>query len=322
MREPYLASGELALQKSDFALAAKTFAAGARKFADDADIWLGLARAHASSDAAEAFKALEKTLQHNRNHTGAQLELADHLIDAEEYEKAAAALDAALKTNPNLPEAHAFRAVLAHLQNDERAERQERAAALKFWPKNPNVPHLIGRKLSQKYRFGEGAALQREALKFDPAFLPAKAQLASDVLRLGDDKEGWQLADEVQTADPYDVVAYNLTALREVLGKFRTVQSAHFTLRMDPHEAAIYGDKALALLERAHLTIPKKYGLDLKERTIVEIFPDQKDFAIRTFGLPGGAGYLGVCFGRVITANSPASRPELRRRRQRCRRRR
>ena len=29
---------------------------------------------------------------------------------------------------------------------------------------------------------------------------------------------------------------------------------------------------------------------------------------IRTFGLPGGDGFLGVCFGRVITANSPASR--------------
>jgi tetratricopeptide (TPR) repeat protein len=49
--------------------------------------------------------------------------------------------------------------------------------------------------------------------------------------------------------------------------------------------------------------------MTLREKTIVEIFPDQKDFAIRTFGLPGGAGYLGVCFGRVITANSPASRP-------------
>jgi tetratricopeptide (TPR) repeat protein len=55
--------------------------------------------------------------------------------------------------------------------------------------------------------------------------------------------------------------------------------------------------------------LTKKYGLTLREKTIVEIFPDQKDFAIRTFGLPGGSGYLGVCFGRVITANSPASRP-------------
>jgi tetratricopeptide (TPR) repeat protein len=40
----------------------------------------------------------------------------------------------------------------------------------------------------------------------------------------------------------------------------------------------------------------------------VEIFPRQQDFAIRTFGLPGGAGFLGVCFGPVVTVNSPASR--------------
>src|SRR5262249_16430032 len=38
-----------------------------------------------------------------------------------------------------------------------------------------------------------------------------------------------------------------------------------------------------------------------------EIFPQQKDFAVRTFGMPGNPGYLGVCFGSVITANSPAS---------------
>ena len=40
---------------------------------------------------------------------------------------------------------------------------------------------------------------------------------------------------------------------------------------------------------------------------IVEIFPQHKEFAVRTFGLPGADGLLGVCFGRVITANSPAS---------------
>jgi tetratricopeptide (TPR) repeat protein len=308
IRDSYLASGDLALAKSDYALAAKTFGAGVKKFANDPDMWLGLARAHAPSDAAESLRALEKTLENNPNHTGAQLQLADHFVDAEEYAKADEALAAALKTNPNLAEAQSYRAVIAHLRNDERTERAARAAALKLWPNNPNVPHLIGRKLSQKYRFAEGAALQREALKFDAMFLPAKAQLASDLLRLGDDKEGWKLADEVQTADPYDVVAYNLTVLRDVLAKFRTLQSPHFLLRMDAHEARIYGDKALALLERAHQTITKKYGLELKERTIVEVFPDQKDFAIRTFGLPGGAGYLGVCFGRVITANSPASR--------------
>jgi tetratricopeptide (TPR) repeat protein len=45
----------------------------------------------------------------------------------------------------------------------------------------------------------------------------------------------------------------------------------------------------------------------LPRRTLVEIFADQGDFAVRTFGMPGNPGYLGVCFGSVITANSPAA---------------
>ena len=308
-RESYLASGELALEKNDYALAAKTFGAAAKKFTDDPDIWFGLAAAYEPSDTEAMLTSLAKALEHNPNHIPAWLLLADHYIDAESYTQSDTAIAAALKVNAHHPEAHAYRAVLAHLRADEKAEKQARAAALKPWSKNPKVPHLIGRKLSQKYRFTEGAALQREALRYDPAFLPAKAQLANDLLRLGQDEEGWKLAEEVQKADPYDVVAYNLTTLRDAMAQFRTLTSEHFTVRMDAREAEIYGDKVLALLERAHSTLTKKYGLEPRERTIVEIFPDQKDFAIRTFGLPGGSGYLGVCFGRVITANSPASRP-------------
>jgi tetratricopeptide (TPR) repeat protein len=63
----------------------------------------------------------------------------------------------------------------------------------------------------------------------------------------------------------------------------------------------------MRLLQRAKLTLCPKYGVELTDPIIVELFHQQKDFAIRTFGLPGGAGFLGVCFGGVITANSPAS---------------
>ena len=128
-------------------------------------------------------------------------------------------------------------------------------------------------------------------------------------MRLGEEAEGWRLAQEVQTADPYDVVAYNLVTLEETLSKFSNLPSAHFVVRMEPHEAEVYGKRVLDLLERAHAQLGAKYGFDAKQKVSVEIFPDQKDFAIRTFGLPGGAGYLGVCFGNVITANSPAARP-------------
>lgn len=309
LRESYLATGDLALEKNDFAMAAKNFNTAVKKFPQDPDAWFGLARAYEPSDQEAMLAALGKVFEFNPNHVGAWLLLANMRIDSEDYDEADAAIKSAFRTNPHDPEAHAYAAVLAHLRNDPKTEAAERAAALKLWRNNPAVPHLIGRKLSQKYRFAEGAELQREALKFDPEFLAAKSQLANDLLRLGKDDEGWKLAEDVQQADPYDVVAFNLTTLRGVIANFRTLNSEHFTIRMDPREADIYGQDALALLERSHDALTRKYGAVLREKTIVEIFPDQKDFAIRTFGLPGGAGYLGVCFGRVITANSPASRP-------------
>jgi len=91
------------------------------------------------------------------------------------------------------------------------------------------------------------------------------------------------------------------------MAKFRTLTNADFILRMSALEAQLYGDRALDLLGRAKAVLCPKYGVELKRPTVVEIFPEQKDFAVRTFGMPGNPGYLGVCFGSVITANSPAS---------------
>jgi tetratricopeptide (TPR) repeat protein len=42
---------------------------------------------------------------------------------------------------------------------------------------------------------------------------------------------------------------------------------------------------------------------------IVEMFPKHDDFAVRTQGLPGMIGALGVCFGQVVVFDSPKARP-------------
>ncbi len=306
-RDAYLASGQLALDKGDFALAAKIYGDALKKFPEDADTHFGLARAFQPSDRPEMLKELEAALSHNANHVPSLLLLADHAIDAEDDALVRKMLDQVQSVNPWHPEAWAYRAVLAHLHNDTNGESEARETGLKFWKTNPSVDHLIGKKLSQKYRFAEGSAFQRQALKFDAMYLPARIQLAQDLLRLGDEEEGWQLAEEVHQRDGYDVTAYNLVGLRETFGKFQSLTNPDFTLRMSRHEAAVYGDRALELLQRAHKRLTEKYGLTPAPPTIVEIFPEQKDFAVRTFGMPENPGFLGVCFGHVVTANSPAS---------------
>ncbi len=305
-RDAFLAAGELALSKHDAALAARHFDEGLARYPDDVELLHGRARAFSDGSRAEAMASIERIRELNPRHVPTLLLLADHRIDAEDYDGARELLGAALEVNPWHPEAWAYRALLAHLHNDADAERTARESALRYWSGNPEVDHLIGRKLSQKYRFAEGAALQQRVLGLDPGHLAAKGQLASDLLRLGRDAEGWRLAHEVHEADGYDVTAFNLVNLHDAMTNYVTVTNEHLILRMHRTEAPLYAGRVLTLLSEARERVGVKYGLLPAEPVVVEVFSDSRDFGVRTFGMPGNPGYLGVCFGKVITANSPA----------------
>jgi tetratricopeptide (TPR) repeat protein len=308
--EAYYATAELALSKEDGAVAAETLRKAPKSASEDPRFHYLLARALAAEDRAGSTKELAEALKINPRHVDSLLLKADQLIDGEQYTEADQTLKQVLDVNSLEPRAWAYRAVLAHLRGDKAGETTARQSALARWPLNPEVDHLIGRKLSQKYRFAEGAALQRQALALAPDYLPAKVQLCQDLLRLGDETEGWALAAEIFSKDGYNVVAYNLVTLRDRLAGFRTLEDDGFVVRMDKREAEIYGPRVLALLRQAKKTLCEKYGVTIRDPVIVEIFPQRKEFAVRTFGLPAADGLLGVCFGRVVTANSPASQGE------------
>lgn len=309
-RGAMLASGEMALSKKDFALAAETFQEALKTYPNDADLHLGLSRSLESTQPALAAHHLSEALRVNPRHIPTLLHKAQRAIDAEQYLTADQMIDHIQEINELHPLAWALQSVMAHLENETEREKIYRETALKPWHENPAVDHLIGCKLSQKYRFAEGSEHQRKALEFDPKYQPARLQLAQDLLRLGEEDEGWVLIDEANKFDGYDIQAFNLSQLHDQLVKYRTIEEDGFRIRMDPKEAAIYGDEALALLKRAKQTLCEKYAIELDETITIEILAEPNDFAVRTFGLPGANGYLGVCFGRVITANSPASLPE------------
>ncbi len=311
-RDVYLGMGALALDKRDFQLASKLYQEGLEKLPGDPDLCLGMGRAFAPSDRAKALEWVRRGLEVNPRHGGSLRFLAEHEIDREAYDAAEEILGRVRTVNPYDPEAWALLWVIAHLRNQPDLEGVARGMALKFWESNPAVVHLVGRKLSEKYRFAEGASLQQEALAFDAGYRPAQSQLALDLLRLGRDREGWKLAEQIHEADEYDVAALNLVTLKDVLEDYTVLTNGMFRVRMEAGEARLYGDRVLRLLARAESALAAKYGLELTEPVAVEVFAEQKDFAVRTFGMPENHGFLGVCFGPVITANSPGARPGLR----------
>lgn len=304
---PFVATGQLALGKGDFQMAGEEFQQALKREEGNPHALYGLARAFLESDPQKGAEFLEQALTEQPRHLPSLLLLAERELDGELYEEAQATLDKVLAVNPDDPRAWALKSVIQTLLgNDEKAQLMRRIAKT-WWPENPEVDHLIGRKLSRHYRFAEGAEMQRSVLKLDPNHVGATLQLSQDLLRLGEEEEGWRLANKTLEMDGYSVLAHNLMRLRKELDQFATIADEDFVVRMSAEESRVYGDRVLELLQAARETLCDKYRHELRTPVIVEIFPHQADFAVRTFGMPGGEGFLGVCFGSVITANSPAS---------------
>ncbi|MFM7604717.1 MAG: peptidase MA family metallohydrolase [Prosthecobacter sp.] len=304
----YLAEGHLAYEKDDAKRAADVFRAGLKAHGETANLRFGLAKAFSMSDREKAVENLVKVLELNPHHKAAHLLRAELLIGGEKFVEAEKAIQTVLDRDEQHPEAWALRAVVAHLFHaDAKKAAEARGKALKRWSKNPAVDHLIGRCLSRAYRFAESAAHQRQALEYEAKYLPAKVQLCHDLLRLGEEEEAWKLAAAIREEDGYNVQAHNLGLLEKEMNSYVTKSFPDFILKMPNRDWPIYGERALELLREAKTVIGPKYGIVLERPVLVEFFGEQSDFAIRTFGALGGQGMLGVCFGTVVTMNSPGS---------------
>jgi tetratricopeptide (TPR) repeat protein len=302
----YLAEGHLALAKDDAARAADVFRAGLKAHGETADLRAGLALAYANSDGEKQQENMIRALELNPLHAEALLTQAESLIRAEKFLEAEAAIQKVIAICETHPKAWALRAAVAQLSAADAGKvKSARTNGLKQWDQNPLVDHTLGRVLSRAYRFAEGAAYQRQALALDMDYLPARVQLCHDLLRLGDEAEAWELAASIREKDGYNVQAHNIGLLEQEMNGYTTQSFDDFILKMPKRDWPIYGERALALLREAKTMLTAKYGLNLKRPVMVEFFGAQQDFAIRTFGSLGGQGLLGVCFGTVITMNSP-----------------
>jgi len=192
-----IATAELALEKQDFALALGSLQKAVEVEADNPLVYFLLSRALAPTDPARAAAALEKALELNPSHLLTRLFLAERLTDQEQYDAAHEQLMQVLQVNPRHSQAWAYMAVIAHLENDLSGEQAWHTIASQWPEEDVDVDYWIGLKLSQKYRFTEGSSYQRRALVKNPLHTRARIQLSQDLLRLGKEKEGWQLADAV-----------------------------------------------------------------------------------------------------------------------------
>ncbi len=131
------------------------------------------------------------------------------------------------------------------------------------------------------------------------------ADLGSHLLRTGDEPGARVALEAAFKADPFSKLTMNQLAVMDKVDKYVTIRDGDVVMRLDPNEAPVLREYAMALAHQALSTLAARYEFTPRGPILIEIFPKHDDFAVRTLGLPGMVGALGVCFGRVVAMDSP-----------------
>jgi tetratricopeptide (TPR) repeat protein len=303
------AFGDLFLEKYDKAQALKSYQMVLQLDPKWTPALVGSARALVDDNPPQAATFAARALAVNPSSVDAQIFFAGEAADANKHDEARKALDKALAVNPASLEALSLRAALSYIEDKPQDFEAEAARALAIAPRYGEVYRVAGELAARNYRFDEAVELARRSLALDPANARAMADLGSHLLRTGDEPGARVALEAAFKADPYSKLTLNQLTVMDKVDKYVTIRDGDVVMRLDPQEAPVLREYAMALAKQALGTLAARYEFTPRGPILIEIFPKQDDFAVRTLGLPGMVGALGVCFGRVVAMDSPNAGP-------------
>ncbi|MDB4960591.1 MAG: repeat-containing protein [Myxococcales bacterium] len=251
---------------------------------------------------------VDAALAVNPKNTRALKVRASIAIDKNEWESAQKTLEQVLAINKEDVEAISMRATIAWLRDDSKSYDAERKKAFAVNPAYAELYRIVARSAVREHRYVEAIELEKEAVKLRPSFYEAMAGAGLGYLRLGMEKEGLEWIEKSWVGDQYNVRTYNTRDLfKQTIPKdYSIAMTKNFRIRYHNEERPVLSRYLEPTMEKAFGDMVRRYGFTPKTPTTLELYADRTDYAIRTVGLPD-LGALGVCFGQVITAMSPAT---------------
>jgi len=229
-------------------------------------------------------------------------------IDRNDWDAANKTLGQVLSTDPQDLEALAMKATIAWLRDDTKDYEAAKAKAFAIDPAYAELYRIVARSAVREHRYVEAIDLEKQAIKVKPDYYEAMAGAGLGYLRLGQEKDGLELLDRAYNGDGYNVRTVNTLNLFEktIPKEYSFSASKNFRIRYHNDEKAALARYLEPTMERAFADMVRRYGFTPKTPVTLELYADKTDYAVRTVGLPD-IGALGVCFGQVITAMSPAT---------------
>jgi predicted Zn-dependent protease len=301
--------GAVLLEKHNGADAEACFRDVLKVDADNPDAHAGLARVAIVDryDGATAREEIARALAVNPAHAEALALRAQLATDAEDWRAAEEDVAAIRRTNPRDRRAARVAAAAALLRDDRDAFARAREQALAVHPNDGAFFAFVAEALTRHRRYDDARELAEAGTAANPDDAACLAVLAATLLRLGDEDAGLDALRRAWKRDPYDVRTYNLLNLYEkVIPRYIMVSSAHLRFRVLPAAKTAITEVVAPYLEERYRDYVARYGFEPRGPITFELYGDARAFAVRTVGLPG-IGVAGVCFGRIITSQSPTN---------------
>ena len=323
--------GELFIATHQNNEAVKLFQEALELDKDYAPAKLGLARVAAGGYEEQALQWAGEVLAQSETNLEALLLLARTDLEDSKIDDGDKKLDRALELaerQKQTPfEIYALKASVDLLRGKTDSEWTARALAL-----NPGYGEIYATPahfyvITRRYR--EAIELLRKAIETEPNLYAAHAELGVNLLRENNFAEAQQHLEVAYRGDPFSAPTVNTLRLIDSFDNFvvlphlpepappapansaapAAARNPGVILRLHKSEAAVLEPYVLDLANRAIDTYSKRYGFELKEPVVVELYPEHDDFAVRIAGLPG-IGLLGVTFGYLVAMDSPTARAD------------
>ena len=248
---------------------------------------------------------------------GAWLLVARVSLENGNYDEATAALLEAdeLVTDTDWPalEIYALRASMDLLNNSDDNHWTE--LSLQYNPHFGGIYATPAHFYMITRRYRAAIDMYQKAVDIEPGLATAHEELGINLLRDNQMTRARQHLETAYELDPFSPRAVNTLRLMDSYSDFRLVDDTPvvegempIVLRLHEDESAAIAPYATKLTRDSIAVFAERYGFDLREPVVIEMYPDHEDFAVRTAGMPG-LGILGATFGYVIAMDSPSGRP-------------
>jgi cellulose synthase operon protein C len=272
------------------------------------DALVGIALAKKYESNLDAQTNSQAAININPNLVPALNILATLALEEENPAAAEHHINDALAVNPSDLESLSLQAAAFYFRGDVAGFAKTENKILGINPSYGRLYYLLAQNMVSRRKYQEAVDFNRKAIALDSKLWAAYAGLGMNLTRIGELEEGRQSIQKAFDGDPYNIWAFNSLDLFDQMDTFVHSQSEHFRFLMSKEDVPVLTPYASELAEEAYAGLTQRYGFKPAGPIQIEIFPDHGGFAVRTLGLMGLEGALGVCFGKVMVLDSPRSR--------------